>query len=92
MKDEINLPKNRFGYPKYTGQCGHCRYMKIFKYYDKMNDTWWSGFTCAIPDKITGSHPDDTSENVFRAIGNKNKNNNCKDYTYIGEALPESDE
>ena len=59
-------------------QCSRCRYSKIFTYSDIINHTWWDGHCCSIPDFNS-----EWKENVFRAIGNKNPNNDCSEFAEI---------
>ena len=80
VEDEMSLKTNpplsgvwNAGGKEWDKQCYGCRYMKIFRYYDKVNNTWWDGHCCAIFDRVL-------DEGVFRAIGNKNPNNNCPDF------------
>ena len=76
MSIETNPPLSgvwNAGGKEWAKQCYNCRYMKIFGYYDKVNNTWWDGHCCAIFDRVL-------DENVFRAIGNKNPNDDCQDF------------
>jgi hypothetical protein len=54
-------------------KCYTCKFMKGFKYFYPPHDVWITGIVCAIFQK-------QKTENVFRAVGNKNKYNDCKDY------------
>jgi hypothetical protein len=84
VEDEMSLETNpplsgvwNAGGKEWAKQCYGCRYMKIFRYYDKLNATWWDGHCCAIPTLINVMpYP----ENMFRAIGNKNPNDDCQDF------------